>query len=63
MNKAEEFMGLTKKSAQNVAEARNLVFRLISIDGEPFFGYPEDSRDDRICVEIEDGKVTKASLQ
>lgn len=60
---ADIYLGLTKKSAQNLAEAQNVIFRLISIDGEDYFGYPEDSRDDRICVEINEGKVTKAVLQ
>lgn len=60
---ADIYLGLTKKSAQNLAEAQNVIFRLISIDGEDYFGYPEDSRDDRICIEINEGKVTKAVLQ
>lgn len=62
--KSEEFLGLTKKEAQNKAEARNLIFRLISIDGDKYFGYPEDGdRTDRVCVEITSGKVSKASIQ
>ncbi len=60
---ADEFLGLSKKRAQDVAEARNLIFRLIRIDEQDFHGYPEDKRDDRICVEIDAGKVTKASVQ
>lgn len=57
-----KYLNLPKKDAQNLAERQNLIFRLISIDGEPYFAYPEDKRDDRICVEIENGKVTKATI-
>jgi hypothetical protein len=60
---AEKFMGLGKKDAQNLAEAHNLIFRLIRVDDRNIFGYPEDSRDDRICVEIDQGKVSKAVVQ
>ena len=63
MSTKDEFVGLTKKGAQNLAEAKCLIFRLVSIDGETFLGYPEDERTDRICVEIEGGKVTQASVQ
>ena len=62
MNESD-FLGLTKKGAQNLAEARNLIFRLIKVDGEDFLSYPEDSRTDRVCVEIENGKVAKVSFQ
>jgi len=61
--KAEDFVGMTKKSAQNAAESANLIFRLIKVDGEDFLAYPEDQRTDRVCVEIEKGKVTVASIQ
>lgn len=61
--KADEFLGMSKKRAQDLAEAKNLVFRLISVDGEPFFPYPDDKRDDRICVEIVNGQISKASIQ
>lgn len=61
--KAEEFLGLSKKSAQDKAEAKSLVFRLIRVDAEDFFSYPEEKRDDRVCVEIDKGKVTKVSIQ
>ena len=60
------FMGLTKQSAQNLSEAKNMIFQLISIDGEPFFSYPsvdDPVRTDRVFVEIEKGKVVKASIQ
>jgi len=58
-----DFLGLSKKSAQDRAENMNLIFRLIKVDGEDFFAYPEDIRHDRLCVEIENGKVVKASFQ
>ena len=61
--KAEYFIGLTKKIAQDRAEGQNMIFRLISINGEPFFSYPEDHRDDRVCAELVDGKVIKATIQ
>ena len=60
---SDEFLGLTKKQAQDRAEAKNMIFRLISVDGDSYFGYPVDERTDRICIEIEGGKVSKASLQ
>jgi hypothetical protein len=63
MATAEEFLGLTKKRAQDVAEYKSIIFRLVSVDGDKFLGYPEDERDDRICVEIEKGVITKASIQ
>ncbi len=58
-----DFIGLSKKSAQNLAERRNLIFRLIRVDSDIFFQYPEDNREDRICVEIDNGKVSKAVVQ
>lgn len=58
-----KFLGLTKKSAQNLAENMNLIFRLIKINGKDYFPYPEDQRDDRLCVEIENDVVIKAILQ
>lgn len=61
MNQSE-FVGLTKKSAQNLADAKNLIFRLIKVDGEDYFPYPDDVREDRIYVEITDGKVSKAEF-
>ncbi len=63
MSKADTFLGLTKKGAQNKAEEMNLIFRLVRIDGADFLGYPEDNREDRICVEIDNGSVTKATIQ
>lgn len=61
--KAEDFLGMTKKGAQNHAEIRNLIFRIIRVDSDKYHDYPEDTRTDRVCVEIDNGKVTKASIQ
>lgn len=63
--KPEEFLGLTKKAAQDKAEAKNYIFRLVSIDGDKFFGYPEEGNvcAERVCIEIEKGKVSKAIFQ
>ena len=64
MTERKDYIGQTKKGAQNKAEAENFIFRLISIDGEEFLPYPTDGeRTDRICVEIVGGKVTKAIVQ
>jgi len=60
---ATVYLGLTKKSAQNKAEQQNLIFRLIRVDTEDFLSYPDDKRTDRVCCEIDDGKVSKASIQ
>lgn len=58
----DEFIGLTKKQAQDKAESKNLIFRLIKINGRDFFDYPEETRTDRICIEIENDRVSKATL-
>ncbi len=63
MSVAEQFVGLSKKKAQDVAEKMNLIFRLIRNDSEQFFSYPEDTRNDRICVELDSGQITKATIQ
>lgn len=63
MTTADRYLGLTKKGAQNKAEEENLIFRLIRIDNENFLGYPEEVYDGRVCVEIENGKVVKATFQ
>jgi hypothetical protein len=60
---ATQFLGMSKKKAQDTAEAKYLIFRLISVDGEPFLPYPEDKREDRLCVEIANQQVVKASIQ
>jgi hypothetical protein len=58
-----QFMGMTKRLAQNLAESKNLIFRLIRIDNQDFMSYPEDKRDDRVCVEIDNSVITKAVIQ
>jgi hypothetical protein len=57
------FLNLTKKRSQDLAEVKSLVWRLVSIDGESYLGYPEDTRDDRVCVVIEKGLVVEATIQ
>lgn len=59
----EQFIGLSKKRAQNLAEFKNLIFRLVSLDGERYLGEPEDVRNDRVCVEVVDEKVVKAEIK
>ena len=61
---ANKFIGLGKKSAQSLAESYNFIFRLIRVDDKNMFDYPDqnDIRDDRVCVEIEKGKVVKALI-
>jgi hypothetical protein len=60
MSNAERFVGMPKKQAQNEAEKANLIFRLVSVNGDIYFGEPDDEVADRLCVEIIDGKVCKA---
>ena len=60
--KAEDFIGLPKHKAQDVAEMKNLIFRLIRIDDEPYLPYPDEFYAERICVEIDNGRVTKAMI-
>jgi hypothetical protein len=62
--KAEDFIGVSKFKAHDLVEANSLVYRLVSVDGAIFLGYPTDElRTDRICVEIENGVVVKATIQ
>ena len=61
--KSSDFEGLTKKRAQDLAEASNLIFRLVKIDKEDILGYPTDTVADRVCIVIEDGKVIEATFQ
>jgi hypothetical protein len=58
-----DYLGLTKKQAQDKAERKNYIFRLIRIDAENFLPYPDDVRQDRLCVELDGGKVTKVTVQ
>lgn len=61
----ETYIGLGKKSAQDLAEKDNYIFHLIRVDDRNFFDYPsdEDGRGDKICIEIEKGKVVSAILK
>jgi len=61
----KEYIGLGKKSAQNLAERDNYIFHLIRIDDKNFFEYPseDESRGDKICIEIDKGKVVSALLR
>lgn len=62
MHKEEDFLGLTKKGSQDLADKKNLIFRLIRVDDKNMFAYPTDKRDDRVCIEIDKGKVTKVTF-
>ena len=50
MTDADQMKGMEKRAAQNFAERKNLIFRLVSVNGETFLGKPEDVRTDRDCV-------------
>ena len=63
MHNSNDFIGLSKTGGQDLAEKRNMIFHLVRIDDEMFFDYPSEVRDDRVCIEIEQGKVVKASIQ
>jgi len=63
MTTADEFIGLTKSKAQDTAEFKNFIFRMIRKDKEDYFPYPTDYCATRICVEIDNGLVTKATIQ
>ena len=59
-----KFIGMTKKGSQDLAEKNNLIYRLIRIDNDKFNDYPVDDRTeqkDRVCIEIDGGKVSKAT--
>ncbi len=60
---ANSFLGLTKKGAQNLAEASNLIFRLVRVDDEVILGVPQDNVPDRICIVIEKSAVKEAYFQ
>jgi hypothetical protein len=60
---SEQFLGLGKKDAQNLADRMNLIFRLIRIGEKEFFTYPEgEGRGDVVCIEMDNLKVTKAVI-
>ena len=60
---SDKYIGLPKKDAQNLAEKQSVIFRLIRVDDRNILPYPDDVRDDRICVEVENNKVVKATVQ
>ena len=59
----QSYIGLEKRAAQNKAERDNMIFRLVSVNGEKMFGPPEDQRTDRICCIIQDNRVEDAYVQ
>lgn len=60
---AKKYVGLTKKAAQDQADRDNLIYYLVSVDGEKRLGYPNDDRDDRLCVEMENRIIVKATIR
>ena len=65
---SDMFLNKTKKSSQDLAEKHSIIYRLIRINNENFMSYPDSSDDrskmmDRVCIEIDNGKVTKAVFQ
>lgn len=63
---ADMFVNLPKHKAQDLAEKFNMIFRLVSVDGEIFLGYPpadEEPRTDRVCIELKKGIVAQAVIQ
>lgn len=60
---ASKYIGLPKKAAQNQADRDNLMYFLIRIDDKDYFPYPDDDRDDRLCVEIENRVIVKATIR
>ena len=56
----DNFIGRGKREAQNMADRANLIFRLVSADGEVVLGMPTDIREDRLCVEVVADRVVKA---
>lgn len=64
MANADQYLRMTKRAAQNKAESDSLIFRLISVGKEQFLPYPDDKREDRICIEIDEGGlISKATIQ
>lgn len=61
-HKESDFLGKVKRDAQNVAERHNLIWRHIRADKERIFTYPDDKREDRICVETDNGVVTSVKF-
>lgn len=59
----EQFIGLTKRQSYELAERLGLMPHLVRMDERMLFGYPNDVRDDRICLEFDLRKVSKARVQ
>lgn len=60
MINTNRYIGIGKRHAQNLAEHDNLVFRLVSANGETILGVPDNVQVDRLCVIIENDRVAKA---
>lgn len=63
MTDASSFLGMGKRESQNHSEKLNLIYRLIRVDDRQMQSYPSDTRQDRVCIEIDDNKVTKAEIK
>ena len=63
METSERFIGLTKRQSYTLAERLNLIPHLVRMDERQLFGYPEDTRDDRVCLEFDERKVSRATIQ
>ncbi len=55
-----QFKGMGKRAAQNLAEAKNLIFRMVSVDGVDVLGKPSETMTDRVCVVMAKDKVEDA---
>lgn len=58
---ADSVVGMTEEEAEATVTDAGLVFRVVSVDGQPNLG-TADYRTDRVNVEIVDGKVTEATI-
>ncbi len=58
---ADAVVGMTEADAQAAVQEAGLQFRVLSVDGQPNMA-TTDYRVDRVNVDIEDGKVTKATI-
>lgn len=60
---SEQFLGLTKRQSYDLAEKLGLMVRIIRMGEKPLLPYPNDVRDDRICLELDERRVSKAVVQ
>lgn len=58
----KDFLGMSKWGSQGKAETNNLIYRLIRVDNKQMFSMPTDKRTDRVCIEIDNGEVTKVTF-